>query len=84
MYISIYEVGEALVGDLSAFTVLFSEMLNLIAAGKPCRCRLEYWVLYQVENVSFKDRICLLSNEEVNSKEMFFKEKLNFKMALWI
>lgn len=42
MYISIYEVGEALVGDLSAFTVLFSEMLNLIAAGKPCRCRLEY------------------------------------------
>lgn len=42
MFISIYEVGEALVGDLLAFTVLFSEMLDLTAAGKPCRRRLEY------------------------------------------
>jgi len=67
----------ALVGDLPAFTVLLSEMLDLIAAGKPYRCRPEYWALYQVENVSFKDRICLLSNEEVNSKETFFKEKLD-------
>lgn len=42
MYISIYEVGEALVGDLPAFTVLSSEMLDLIATGKPYRCGLEY------------------------------------------
>lgn len=41
MYICTYEVGEALVGYLPAFTVLFSEMLYLIAVGKPYQCRPE-------------------------------------------
>lgn len=79
MYICIYEVGEALVGDLPAFTVLFSEMLDLIAAGKPYGCRPEYWALYQVENVSFKDRIFLLSSEEVIAMKHFSKRGWTLK-----
>lgn len=50
MCICTYEVGEALADYLSAFTVRFSEMLDLTAAGKPSTCGPEDWVLCQLES----------------------------------
>lgn len=79
--VCVQEGGEALVDYLLAFMVFFSEMMDLIA-GAPHKCRPEHWVMDQVENI-FKDRVCLLSNEEVNNKETFYKERLDFKKT-WI